>query len=305
MSMTVRHIALVSDTPRLTASDLMRASAALQKQVTRDLRPIWEIEGTVDPFEKLEDVPPDYWQIIIRDNLPQPGVEGYHVTAAQEPFALLRFRPGWELSASHECVEMMVDPFGNKLLTAFSIRPGGEQLMVDYLVEVCDPCQDEANAYVVNDLALSDFCTPDYYGPTTSATARCSFMGKLTKQRQVLPGGYLNFRDPGTQAWTRAERNNGPLRFVDVGTVPNTFHSLRAAVDDKARHDSRGLLKKGKRGSKAMSKSRSKLKGKRRQPKDPNSMVQMQAASKALQRQRARLLRLHIEGLITHGKERQ
>ena len=35
--------------------DLMRVSAALQKQASRDLAPIWEISATVDAFASLED----------------------------------------------------------------------------------------------------------------------------------------------------------------------------------------------------------------------------------------------------------
>ena len=52
---TIRHVALVSESNRAKMADLLRVSAALQKQATRDLEPIWEISSTVDAFAKLED----------------------------------------------------------------------------------------------------------------------------------------------------------------------------------------------------------------------------------------------------------
>jgi hypothetical protein len=57
MSALVRQLALVSESKAIPRGDVMKVSAALQKQVTRDLEPIWEISATVDAFDKLEDVP--------------------------------------------------------------------------------------------------------------------------------------------------------------------------------------------------------------------------------------------------------
>jgi hypothetical protein len=52
-------------------------AAALQKQVTRDFGPVWQITGTVDAFETLETVPVDYWPVVIRDNINEPGAAGF------------------------------------------------------------------------------------------------------------------------------------------------------------------------------------------------------------------------------------
>lgn len=53
----LKHLALVSETDKVSFSDLALASAALQKQVLKDFAPIWEESATVDAFPKLEDVP--------------------------------------------------------------------------------------------------------------------------------------------------------------------------------------------------------------------------------------------------------
>ncbi len=67
--MLTHQIALVSKTRHIKTSDLTKVAAALQKQATRDLGPLWNIQATVDAFELLKDVPPGYWPIIVRDKI--------------------------------------------------------------------------------------------------------------------------------------------------------------------------------------------------------------------------------------------
>ena len=112
--MLPHQVALVSDTPVINFSNVSRMSAALQKQATRDLAPVWGVSATVDAFERLEDVPIGYWPIIILDDIQAPGAAGYHTDDNGQPFALVQASTGWPLTASHECLEMLVDPFGNR-----------------------------------------------------------------------------------------------------------------------------------------------------------------------------------------------
>src|SRR4051812_19237053 len=77
-SMLSRHVALVSETKQLSLSALAAAAAALQKQVTRDFAPIWRVEANVSAFGRLEDVPLDYWPIVVAETLPRPEAAGYH-----------------------------------------------------------------------------------------------------------------------------------------------------------------------------------------------------------------------------------
>ena len=106
--MLARQTALVSENMTITFSELGRVSAALQRQAVRDLGPIWEVQATVDAFEKLEDVPLGYWPIIVMDEINTPGAAGVHEDKDGQPFALVQARPGWSLTASHECLEMLV-----------------------------------------------------------------------------------------------------------------------------------------------------------------------------------------------------
>ncbi|MFO1095870.1 MAG: hypothetical protein U0992_21575 [Planctomycetaceae bacterium] len=72
--MALTHqLALVPDGVDIPASQLTRVAAALSKQVERDFAPIWNVEATVDAFDRLEDVPSDYWPIIVT-RVPDGGV---------------------------------------------------------------------------------------------------------------------------------------------------------------------------------------------------------------------------------------
>jgi hypothetical protein len=224
----IHHIAFVSQTQGISLADLAPVSAALQKQVSRDLGPLWQIQATVDCFDRLENVPPGYWSIIIRDNLPPSIGNGIHEDKAGQPFALVRATQWWPLSASHEALEMLVDPFGRRTIAGQSPVPG--QGRVDFLLEVCDPCEAANFGYSVNGMPVSDFCTPNYFDPVTNPAVRYSFTGSLTQPRQVLKGGYLSWHDPVSDHWFRASFFGPKLRFIDLGQLQSApemnFRSL-------------------------------------------------------------------------------
>jgi hypothetical protein len=50
MAALIRQVALVSIDAQVPPATVMRISAALQKQATRDLGPLWEVSATVDAF---------------------------------------------------------------------------------------------------------------------------------------------------------------------------------------------------------------------------------------------------------------
>ena len=228
--MLTHHVALVSKTRHIKTSDLTKVSAALQKQATRDLGPSWGIDATVYAFEFLKDVPAGYWPIIIRDNIHEPGAAGYHTDKYKQPFALVQYDEGWALTSSHEMCEMLVDPFGSRLVASGSIKQG--QGRVSYLVEVCDPCEDEAFAYSVNGIFLSDFYTPHYFDPVTSSAVRYSFSGGVKKPKQVLKNGYLSWLDPATGKWWQATYFGTKEVINDISEKMDMLEgSLRSRVD--------------------------------------------------------------------------
>ena len=89
------HIALVSITKEVTLANLAPVSAAIQKQIARDFGPMWNVEATVDAFDKLEDVPIGYWHVLLQDELPT-GAAGLHKRDDnKQPFALVALTTNW------------------------------------------------------------------------------------------------------------------------------------------------------------------------------------------------------------------
>jgi hypothetical protein len=232
--MAIQSVALVTESNKVSSSDLMKVSSALQKQATRDLAPIWEVNASVDPFDKLEDVPDGVWPMIIMDDIGFPGAAGIHLDRDGQPFALITAATEldrWALTASHEMCEMLVDPFGKKQVTGDSPKPGQDR--VSFLVEVCDPSEAADFAYSVNGILVSDFYTPHFFDPVKAEGVRYSFTGHITAPRKVLRGGYLSWTDPvSNHLWQEMFPINQPSSdFIDRGPVPADLASLRLYVD--------------------------------------------------------------------------
>jgi hypothetical protein len=64
----LRHIGIVSQSKKLKSSDVAATAAAIQRQVSRDFGPTWQIEATVSYYEKLTDIPLGYWPVIRRSS---------------------------------------------------------------------------------------------------------------------------------------------------------------------------------------------------------------------------------------------
>lgn len=214
--MLLRQVAMVSESKKVPFSKLGRVSAALQKQAIRDVGPVWDINSTVDAFSTLEDVPVGYWPIIIRDDINTPGAAGVHEDNSGQPFALVHADDGWSLTASHELVEMLVDPFGSRLASGNSPKPG--QGRAEFLVEPCDPSEAVEFAYSINGISVSDFYTPLYFSTAAHPGDRYSHTGALKAPRQVLRGGYLSWHDVVSDHWWQETWFGGAKpKFRDLG----------------------------------------------------------------------------------------
>src|SRR5262249_42939044 len=136
----------------------------------------------------------------------------------------------WSLTASHEALEMLVDPFGNRLMAGDSPKP--DQGRVEFLVEVCDPSEAAEYAYTVNGILVADFYTPKYFDPVFAPGIRYSFTGAITEPRQVLPGGYLSWHDLASDHWWQEIWFDGSQpTFRDIGRLEIKAGSLRAQID--------------------------------------------------------------------------
>ena len=227
--MFTNQLALVSQSPNVSFAEAAKISAALQKQISRDYSPIWNVIATIDSFAILDDVPTGYWPIIIMDDIGFAGAAGIHLDSNNQPYALVQAGANTPLTCSHECLEMLTDPFGNRLVASDSIKPG--QGRVNYLVEVCDPSEAIKYGYSVNGMLLSDFYTPSYFNPTPNTAVQYSFTGALKAPKQVLPGGYLSWMIPETGVWWQAVYTGNQRTFVNKGVLSNDKKSWREVID--------------------------------------------------------------------------
>ena len=250
------HVALVSLTRSISLANLLSVTAAVQKQLTRDFSPIWGIPATVDAFADLTSVPSDYRPVVIFGDCNELAgrlefavgetigaklisafdagrLQGLHLNAfTRQPFALVEASESWTVTASHEILEMLVDPWGNRLrAAAHPLEPG---VRVNYLLEICDPCI--AAWYPVNGVPMADFYTPRYFDPVRTTSVRYSFTGEIEYPQQILDGGYVSWIDPRDSILyfleagsTRAEQLLGREELAE-GSEP-----LRALVDGNAR----------------------------------------------------------------------
>jgi hypothetical protein len=275
------QIALISTAQDVSFGELSQVSAAIQKQVSRDFAPIWNVNATVDCFDGLASVPPGYWIVTVTSDLDPADGGGIHRAEDGRPFALVRSGEGWSVSASHETLEMIIDPLEGRFVSAQS--PISGQGRVDFLVEVCDPCQAATFAYPVNGKSVSDFITPNYFDPVTNSAVRYSFTGAVKRPLEVLRGCYLTWQDPVSgHSFQESFFGETPL-FDDLGpTPPPLERSFRSMIYEK-----RAAITKSRRNADAL----------RRHDKVAESVAKASLArASRLQREIAELLTGYHEG---------
>ena len=124
---------------------------------------------------------------------------------------------------------MLADPFGNRLVAGNSPIDG--ETRVEFLVEVCDPCQGDQCAYFVNGIMVSDFYTPNFFDPVRAEAVRYGFTGAITSPRQVLRGGYLTWREPTSGEWVQQNHFGVAPVIKRLGALNPGAGSIRAMVD--------------------------------------------------------------------------
>jgi hypothetical protein len=289
--MRLHHVALVSKTKKVSPEQLSAVSAALQKQVLRDFGPLWGIQASVDAFPSLH-IPLGYWPITVMDDIHSPGAGGFHSDRNHQPFALVQWDQNWTVSVSHECLEMLADPFGNTLHTGPSVDP--RQSQVQYLQEICDPCEDLEFAYTIDGVMVSDFYTPHYFDLERVSGVRYDYQGAITEPRDVLKNGYLSWHNPEDDHWYQKNLILDPSgRSVDLGALNAKDGNLRNQIDRIVRE----------RLDKMQPERASAKKGKAYGPHFPLGTIREKMAAtaekcKAAQLSRAKALRDQIESMI-------
>src|SRR5260370_37861991 len=238
----VVEIGLVLINKEVTVANLAPVSAAIQKQISRDFGPMWNVEATVDASDTLEDVPIGYWHVLLQDELPT-GAAGLHKRDDQkQPLARVALTTNCPVFMSHEVLEMLVDPQGTLTRAGNSLKSG--QGRVEFLIEVCDPCQASRFAYSVNSIMVSDFYTPQYFDPVKSSGVRYSFSAQVHGPRSVLDRGYLSWFDPQTRHLFQLQVDRKKKTIAHKVEVPFAVSTL-PTFSDRVSADRRNAVIKG------------------------------------------------------------
>jgi hypothetical protein len=230
--MAVTQVVIVDRTHSIDPTLLHNAALALNSQAAQDLTQYWSgITANVSSAPTLSAVPQGAWPVFLVKSLP-PGEGGFHMDKRNQPYAKVIASPddeSWTIDASHEIIEMLVDPYGNRMQSSQAIAISGNDVVdssgtFSYLVEACDPCEANNYAYDIAGIAVSDFITPNYYDASSTPNTLYSFKGNITRPRQMLPGGYISYIQPDG-SWNQ-------ILWVDP-TQPPTYHN--PPVADAAR----------------------------------------------------------------------
>jgi len=159
--------------------------AAMQAYVTKYVAPVWATPATL---VKATTIKQGQWAIVFLDDADVEGALAYHdLTPGGFPLSKVFVKTTIgngdlvSVSASHELVEMLVDPAINMMTT------GPNDIM--YAYESADPC--EALSFKVNGIPMSDFVYPSYFeGFRKAKSTRFDYMRAITKPFQILAGGY-------------------------------------------------------------------------------------------------------------------
>src|SRR5947207_12386079 len=132
--------------------------AALQEYVNSYVAPVW---GTPAKLVKTKDFQSGAWAMVFLDDADQPGALAYHdLTPDGLPISKVFVKTTLadnnlvSVSASHELVEMLVDPAINMMTT-------GPDPKTMYAYESADPVEEVT--FKVNGIDMSDFVHPAYF----------------------------------------------------------------------------------------------------------------------------------------------
>jgi hypothetical protein len=166
--------------------DIDQLVTAMQAYVDQHVAPVW---GTPAKLTKTTGFLKDSWAVVFLDDADQPGALAYHdLTPDGLPLSKVFVRTTIQagdlvsVSASHELVEMLVDP-------AINIMTTGPDPKTMYAYESADPV--EALSFDVNGIAMSDFVYPSFFEVFRKANSvPFDHLQKVTKPFEVLSGGY-------------------------------------------------------------------------------------------------------------------
>ena len=215
--------------------------AAMQVFVDHHVAPVW---ATPARLVKSRGYLKGAWAMVFLDNADQPGALAYHdLTPDGLPQSKVFVKTTLDnkdlvsVSASHELVEMLVDPAINLMTT-------GPDPKVIYAYESADPV--EALSFKVNGIPMTDFVYPAYFEAFHKpGSAQFDQLKKVKKPFQILSGGYQIIFKSGkwSQVFGSVSKKRGFAREDRRG-----HRSEQRRARTRKRADSKAVARAERRG---------------------------------------------------------
>jgi hypothetical protein len=162
--------------------------AALQTFVTDYVAPVW---GTPARLIKTSNFKKGTWGFVFLDVADADNALAYHdLTPDGMPLSKVFVKTiaddgaSLTVAASHELVEMLVDPAINMLTT-------GPDPKAAYAYESADPVEADSLAFKVGGFDMTDFVYPSYFEAFRKpGSTKFDYRGAVSRPFQILPGGY-------------------------------------------------------------------------------------------------------------------
>ena len=195
------QIAVINESTQITAAEVQAMLPAFTQQWNKDLLPIWGVDTAAFQFVPKGKRPESgTWWLVFLDNSDQAEALAYHdLTNEGLPISKVFVKTIKEanesvsVGASHELVEMAVDPWLN---SAYQ-DPNG----TFWAGEVADPVEDDQYGYKIGEVLVTDFVTPNWFGHEYAGKV-IDLKGHAKSAFEVLTGGYAQMFNPG-QGWVQ------------------------------------------------------------------------------------------------------
>lgn len=189
------QVSLINQSTVVTDDQVKALMGCLQQQLDNDFSPVWGVNATL-----VFDQNPNNWWLVFLDDSDQADALGYHdLTDNNLPIGKVFVKTSgdqWSVTASHELLEMLVDPNVNLC----SIK-GSSTI---YAYEVGDPVENDT--YQIGDYSVSNFVYPAWFEENASS-GQFDKLGNLTVPFTLSPGGYISYMDISNGNWTQATAN--------------------------------------------------------------------------------------------------
>jgi hypothetical protein len=221
------QVAIVNASTVLADEEIARAIPAFQKQVSEHLAYVWGADAVLSFIPRGASPPSGVWWLLILDNTDQATFLGYHdVTDSGLPLGKVfaatdqTFGFNWTITASHELLEMLIDP--NINLTVFVQDDNSAGRL--YAYELCDPCEADQYGYPIDGVMVSDFVFPAWFQSFQNpGNVQYDVTQRISRPFQLLPGGYISVYDLGAGGgWQQ-------LNADEISTV----YSARAPIGSR------------------------------------------------------------------------